>query len=204
MTRFRTAALRAAPTTFDLLAGAIFGAILLLGLFAVVIVTAHEARSEPLPLTGATIETAFAPGKEPAALVARAIAEARHEVRMMTYQLTNGVIINALRSAATRGVDVSVIVDEATCKARRFPPVADVLVRAGVGVSCDGRHPIHHNKVVIIDGEGVVTGSFNFSPSAEKNAENTNWIRDAPALAAIYRRVWDEHRAHSEPMARAR
>jgi phosphatidylserine/phosphatidylglycerophosphate/cardiolipin synthase-like enzyme len=204
MTRYRSAALRAASTAFDLVAGAIFGAILLLGLVAVGIVTAREARSEPLPLAGATIETAFAPGREPAALVARAIGDGRHEVRMMTYQLTNGVIINALRAAAGRGVDVAVIVDEATCKARRFPPVADVLHRAGVGVSCDGRHPIHHNKVVLIDGTSVVTGSFNFSPSAEKNAENTNWIRNAPALAAIYRRVWEEHRAHSEPMARVR
>ena len=52
--------------------------------------------------------------------------------------------------------------------------------------------------MVIVDGKTVVTGSFNFSPSAEKNAENTNVIRNVPAVAAIYLAVWQENRAHSE------
>jgi phosphatidylserine/phosphatidylglycerophosphate/cardiolipin synthase-like enzyme len=169
----------------------------LLALAMVLAVALPAVHADPLPLDGATIESAFAPGKSPAALVAQAIGEATSEVRMMTYQLSNGVVINALRDAAGRGVDVRVIVDEATCDASRFPPVLAVLVAAGVEVSCDGQHPIHHNKVVIIDQRAVITGSFNFSPSAERNAENTNVLRGVPALAGVYRAVWNEHRAHS-------
>lgn len=169
----------------------------LLALATTIAFALPAVHADPLPLDGATIESAFAPGKEPAALVAKAIGEASSEVRMMTYQLSNGVVINALRDAAGRGVDVKVIVDEATCDARRFPPVLAVLTAAGVEVSCDGKHPIHHNKVVLVDRRIVVTGSFNFSPSAEKNAENTNVLRGVPALAGLYRTVWDEHRAHS-------
>ncbi len=176
----------------------ITGAIALAGLAAAILPSA----AEPLPLDGATIEVAFAPGEGPAMLVAEAIDEAREEVRVMTYQLTNGRIINALKAAAGRGVDVAVIVDEATCNAKRFPPVIGVLTKAGVALSCDGRHPIHHNKVVIVDGKTVVTGSFNFSPSAERNAENTNVIRNVPELAAIYLRVWADHAEHSEPRGR--
>lgn len=182
----------------DLARGAAVGFAVLTGLVMLGVVATLHARADPLPLDGATIETAFAPGPAPARLVAEAIGEARHEVRVMTYQLTNGVVINALRAAAGHGVDVRVVVDESTCEAKRFPPVLDVLGKAGVEVTCDGRHPIHHNKVVIVDGETVVTGSFNFSPSAEKNAENTNVIRNTPDLAALYRAVWDEHRAHSD------
>ena len=166
-------------------AGTVFGLLVSIG---------HAAE---LPLDGATIETAFAPGDAPSKLVAAAIDEARAEVRVMTYQLTNGRIINALRAAAGRGVADVVIVDEATCEAKRFPPVAAVLAKAGVEVTCDGKHPIHHNKVVIVDGATVVTGSFNFSPSAERNAENTNVLRKVPALAALYLATWTEHRAHS-------
>lgn len=176
----------------------ITGAIALVGLAAAILPSA----AEPLPLDGATIEVAFAPGEGPAMLVAEAIDEAREEVRVMTYQLTNGRVINALKAAAGRGVDVAVIVDEATCNAKRFPPVIGVLTKAGVALSCDGRHPIHHNKVVIVDGKTVVTGSFNFSPSAEKNAENTAVIRNVPKLAAIYLRVWSDHAEHSEPRGR--
>ncbi len=155
-------------------------------------------HADELRLDGATIETAFAPGDAPPKLVATAIDEARAEVRVMTYQLTNGRIINALRAAAGRGVDVKIVVDEATCEAKRFPPVAAVLKKAGVEITCDGKHPIHHNKVVIADRSTVVTGSFNFSPSAERNAENTNVLRHVPALATLYLSVWAEHRAHAE------
>jgi len=50
----------------------------------------------------------------------------------------------------------------------------------------DANHAIAHNKVMIIDGETVLTGSFNFTKAAqEKNAENLLIIRDA-ALAAQY------------------
>lgn len=152
----------------------------------------------PIDLAGASIETAFAPGDGPARLVATAIGEAKVTVRVMTYQLSNGRIINALRAAAGRGVDVRVIIDGKTCDADRLVPVLDVLDRAGVIWGCDYGHPIHHNKVVVIDGRDVITGSFNFSPSAERNAENTNLIRGAPTLAAGYLAVWSEHQAHSE------
>jgi phosphatidylserine/phosphatidylglycerophosphate/cardiolipin synthase-like enzyme len=168
---------------------------------AVVILAAvgGPAPAAPIDLAGATVETAFAPGDGPARLVATAIGEARSEVRVMTYQLSNGRIINALRAAASRGVDVRVIIDGKTCDADRLIPILAVLDKADIAWGCDYRHPIHHNKVVIVDRRDVVTGSFNFSPSAERNAENTNLIRDSPALAAEYLAVWAEHQAHVEP-----
>lgn len=45
---------------------------------------------------------------------------------------------------------------------------------------------INHNKVIIIDGKIVITGSYNFSQAAEtKNAENILIIH-SPKLAALY------------------
>lgn len=56
-----------------------------------------------------------------------------------------------------------------------------------------------HNKIIIIDRETVITGSFNFTKAAEeKNAENVLIIRDK-ALAKVYIDTWDKHRGHSEP-----
>jgi len=58
---------------------------------------------------------------------------------------------------------------------------------------------VAHNKIVILGGAVVITGSFNFSNAAEEsNAENLLVIRDQPDL------VWkcvansDAHRAHSQ------
>jgi phosphatidylserine/phosphatidylglycerophosphate/cardiolipin synthase-like enzyme len=52
---------------------------------------------------------------------------------------------------------------------------------------------------MIIDGETVITGSFNFTKAAqEKNAENVLIIRDQ-ALAAQYTKNWRVHAQHSQP-----
>jgi phosphatidylserine/phosphatidylglycerophosphate/cardiolipin synthase-like enzyme len=50
---------------------------------------------------------------------------------------------------------------------------------------------------MVIDGEMVVTGSFNFTKSAETNAENLLVIHDV-ALAKAYTTNWEAHREHSE------
>jgi phosphatidylserine/phosphatidylglycerophosphate/cardiolipin synthase-like enzyme len=65
-----------------------------------------------------------------------------------------------------------------------------------VAVREDGRHAIAHNKVMVIDGAVVITGSFNFTNSAEtRNAENT-LILKSTELAQIYKNQWTQHWAH--------
>lgn len=49
----------------------------------------------------------------------------------------------------------------------------DFLANNGIPAKIDAAHAIAHNKVIIIDGETAITGSFNFTKAAEeKNAEN--------------------------------
>jgi phosphatidylserine/phosphatidylglycerophosphate/cardiolipin synthase-like enzyme len=61
---------------------------------------------------------------------------------------------------------------------------------------------IAHNKVMVIDGLIVITGSFNFTKAAEEsNAENLLVIDDAQ-LAEKYAKNWQEHFAHSVPYER--
>ena len=75
---------------------------------------------------------------------------------------------------------------------------ATFLYNSGIPVKIDAVHVIAHNKIMIIDGETVITGSFNFTKAAEeKNAENLLVIRDKK-LAEQYIRNWQEHERHSE------
>ena len=66
----------------------------------------------------------------------------------------------------------------------------DIISRAGlVGKNSTpytptGRHDFMHNKVLVID-DSVITGSYNFSRSAQFNAENILFIESAP-LAETY------------------
>ena len=62
----------------------------------------------------------------------------------------------------------------------------------------DTQHALIHNKVMIIDGETVITGSFNFTRAAkENNAENLVVIHYRK-LAERYIRNWQECAQHSE------
>jgi phosphatidylserine/phosphatidylglycerophosphate/cardiolipin synthase-like enzyme len=54
------------------------------------------------------------------------------------------------------------------------------------GGHIDAQHAIAHNKVMVIDGLTVITGSFNFAKAAEdNNAQNLLVIQDAQ-MAANY------------------
>nr|CBX27153.1 hypothetical protein N47_A11820 [uncultured Desulfobacterium sp.] len=75
---------------------------------------------------------------------------------------------------------------------------ATFLANAGIPTYIDDRHAIAHNKIMIIDKETVITGSFNFTKAAEeKNAENLLIIRNKD-LAKIYTGNWYKHKEHSE------
>lgn len=63
---------------------------------------------------------------------------------------------------------------------------ADFLANQSVPTKIDADHAISHDKVMVIDGDTVITGSFNVTKAAqEKHAENALVIRDK-ALAAHY------------------
>lgn len=75
---------------------------------------------------------------------------------------------------------------------------ADFVAHADIPTLIDAKHAIAHNKVMVIDGETVVTGSFNFTKAAEeKNAENLLVIRDK-SIAEKYTCNWAAHCEHSE------
>ena len=112
------------------------------------------------------------------------------------------MIVQALADARLRGVDVIVILD----KSNRYQKssAADVAGGLGVPVLIDDRHAIAHNKVMIIDGRIVITGSYNFSRAAEKsNAENIVIIESVP-IAERYQQNWQKHYRHSKPYQRER
>jgi phosphatidylserine/phosphatidylglycerophosphate/cardiolipin synthase-like enzyme len=75
---------------------------------------------------------------------------------------------------------------------------ADFVAHAGIPTYIDGRHAIAHNKIMIVDGNEVLTGSFNFTKAVEEhNAKNLLVFQDA-SLAVKYTENWRNHSEHSE------
>jgi phosphatidylserine/phosphatidylglycerophosphate/cardiolipin synthase-like enzyme len=158
--------------------------------------TQAAVASSTIPAKG-TIEVAFSPNGGATALVVKTIAGARKSILVQAYSFTSAPIARALAQAKERGVDVRVLLDESQ-RSERYTS-ATYLANHGVPVWIDSAHAIAHNKVMVIDGDTVITGSFNFTKAAEeKNAENVIVLRGNPELANVFAANWIKHQTHSE------
>lgn len=143
------------------------------------------------------LQTCFVPGGDCTGLITDAIFAARQEILVQAYAFTSWPIARALAAARARGVDVRAILDHREAFGRGSQVV--VLEEAGVPILIDPIRGAAHNKVMVIDGATVITGSFNFSRSAQlRNAENMLVIAD-PAIARRYRDNWLRRAAASLP-----
>lgn len=111
----------------------------------------------------------------------------------MIYSFTNDDIAAAFIRARQRGVDIKISMDKQqhTVSGSEY----QTLLNNSIPTRVDERSGLMHNKVAVIDGKIVITGSYNWSNAAEeRNRENLIIIQD-PALAATYQNnceaVWN-------------
>jgi phosphatidylserine/phosphatidylglycerophosphate/cardiolipin synthase-like enzyme len=141
----------------------------------------------------------FSPNGGATDAILAAIMGAKRTILVHAYLLYSTRLTGALVRAHQRGVEVHVILDAHAQP--HHPPVSAVarLVAAGIAVSLDAQHAWAHDKVMILDGEIVLTGSYNWTVAAERqNSENLLVIRD-PRLAGAYTENWRRHAHHSTP-----
>jgi phosphatidylserine/phosphatidylglycerophosphate/cardiolipin synthase-like enzyme len=125
--------------------------------------------------TPSAVTVCFTPGVNCTDAIVQALSEAKRTILVHAYSFTSAPIAKALLDAHTRGVQVQVILDKSQ-RSEKYSS-ADFLANQGVPTMIDANHAIAHNKVIVIDGETVVTGSFNFTKAAQdKNAENVRRI----------------------------
>jgi phosphatidylserine/phosphatidylglycerophosphate/cardiolipin synthase-like enzyme len=128
--------------------------------------------------------------------IIRELNKAKSTVLVQAYSFTSAPIAKALLNAHKRGVKVEVILD----KSQRTDQYssATFFYNSGIPVKIDSQHAIAHNKVMVIDGETVITGSFNFTKAAEENNAENLLIMHDKKLASLYIKNWEEHAQHSE------
>lgn len=136
-----------------------------------------------------TVEVAFSPNGGGAGIIINAITQAKKSIKVQAYSFTNADIAKALLDSSKRGVDVKVVLDKSQ-ETEKYTS-ATFLANAGVLVRIDDDFAIAHNKIMILDEETVITGSFNFTKAAEeRNAENVLVIRGNKELAKLYLQNW--------------
>ena len=138
----------------------------------------------------------FSPNGGCTECIVKEINAAKSEILVQAYSFTSAPIAKALTKAFKRGVKVEAILDKSQ-KTEKYTS-ATFISNAGIPTYIDDKHAIAHNKIMIIDRETVITGSFNFTKAAEeKNAENLLVIKSRE-LAKDYMDNWHKHKEHSE------
>jgi phosphatidylserine/phosphatidylglycerophosphate/cardiolipin synthase-like enzyme len=168
--------------------------LLLSGVTPVMSVAQTAETATEVPVT--RIRAYFTPGHLVENAITAEIGTAKNEIRVQAYSFTNPVIVQALADAQLRGVDVILLLDKSN-RSQKYS-AADYASHAGIPTLIDDRHAIAHNKIMIIDGTVVITGSYNFTRAAEKrNAENIVIIESEP-IAEKYLQNWVKHQRHSQ------
>ncbi len=130
--------------------------------------------------------------------VVNQIRQARQQILVQAYSFTSQPIAAALVEAHNRGVQVYIILDKSQ-KSEQYSG-ADYVANSGIPTMIDSAHQIAHNKIMLIDGQTIITGSFNFTKNAEENnAENLLILRGRPDLYQAYENNFRQHYGHSQP-----
>jgi phosphatidylserine/phosphatidylglycerophosphate/cardiolipin synthase-like enzyme len=168
-----------------------------------------KIQTEPVALIfagqPATAHLLFSPGRglEIDTEIARRVRAAQRRVRICSLLINSGTLIGELTNLLHAGrIQVDGVYDrtqmaevytqwqEVPSNHWKIPALQEIVARAHLAgknstpYSPTSRHDFMHNKVLVID-DTVITGSYNFSRSAQFNAENILFI-ESPALAQTY------------------
>ncbi len=141
----------------------------------------RSLRDTPYPVVtveGVPLEVYFSPDDGVQARIVELIQGARQRIEFMAYAFTSDALAEAVLERAAAGVRVRGVVEAG--QVGNLGSEVERLAAGGVEVRLDANPRNMHHKVIIIDGVTVITGSYNFSRSAEeRNDENVLVIHDA-------------------------
>ena len=159
--------------------------------------SASVTDAKGITLNNAPAQVYFSPHGGCTEAVVDALNRAKSEVLVQAYSFTSKNIAKALLEAHTRGVHVEIILDKSN-RSKKYS-AGDFTAHMGIPTYIDSAHTIAHNKVMIIDKETVITGSFNFTKAAENNNAENLLIISSMDLAKYFIENWERHKGHSEP-----
>ena len=153
--------------------------------------------NEKLTIGGVQVENYFAPETEVAPIIGDLINQANDEILFMAFSFTSDLVGEPMFERAENGVNVRGVF-ETTGSDTEYSYYGE-FKDAGlpnVDVRQDGNGRIMHHKVIILDRETVIFGSFNFSANANDSNDEAILIVHDPTFASYFveefEAVWNE------------
>jgi phosphatidylserine/phosphatidylglycerophosphate/cardiolipin synthase-like enzyme len=144
-----------------------------------------------LTIDGTQLDIYFSPDDGVAAQLIARILKAQSSIHFLAYSFTSDDVAGAILSRAQAGVSVSGVF-EASQVESNLGGEYQHLLDAGLDVRLDGNSRNMHHKVMIIDEQTVVTGSYNFSANAEERNDENLLIINNPELARQFEQEFEE------------
>jgi phosphatidylserine/phosphatidylglycerophosphate/cardiolipin synthase-like enzyme len=118
------------------------------------------------------IEVYFSPDDGVANPILEMLRNAEESIHFLAFSFTTDEFGEAIRMQAGNGLTVAGVMEEEQVKSN-IGTEYDLFKQASLDVLVDGNEGQMHHKTMIIDERVVITGSYNFSRSAEtRNDEN--------------------------------
>lgn len=134
----------------------------------------------------------FSPGVDGKNLIKSQLASSMSSLDICVFTISDNDISNVIVQAHRRNVRVRIITDDQ----KQFDAGSDIemLIKAGVTVRMDCSAQHMHHKFAIIDGQRLLTGSYNWTrTAADYNYENlmvTNDVGLVKPFADEFDKLW--------------
>jgi len=163
-----------------------------LAVLAILLLVLNPAMAKP------PVEVYFSPNGGAEKALVQVMDQAQHSIQAAVYFFTSRTVAQALLRAGKRGVKISVILDgndESEYSKGFYLSKRGIAVRYARGLRRKGKrisYGLMHDKFAVIDGHLVMTGSYNWTVSAERwNYENLLVI-DSVSLASRYEQEFNK------------
>ena len=135
----------------------------------------------------------FSPGDDCPEIICRLFEKAEQTVDICVFTITDDRVTQAIRDAYVRGVNIRVITDND----KALDPGSDVDRMSGLGIPLRvDKSPHHmHHKYAIFDKTTTLTGSYNWTRSADRHNEENFLTTDDPSITrpfiGHFEKLWD-------------
>lgn len=131
-----------------------------------------ETPNPEVRIDGTSMEVYFSPDDGVAEHILEILEDAQESIYFMAFSFTRDDFGEAMRAQAENGLTVAGVMEEQQIKSN-IGTEYDFFKQAELDVFIDGNEGQMHHKTMIVDEKIVITGSYNFSRSAEiRNDEN--------------------------------
>jgi phosphatidylserine/phosphatidylglycerophosphate/cardiolipin synthase-like enzyme len=141
-----------------------------------------KALKSSLTIDGMQVENYFSPPDGVMDKLVTYVQGAKKSVHFIIFTYTDADLSAAMIAQFKAGLDIQGVIENRGASQGAEP----ALFCAKVPVKTDGNKYTMHHKVIIIDGQTVITGSFNFTVSADTANDDNLLVLHSPAVAALY------------------